>query len=240
MNLKEFTSMVDISSVRTDVTKDEIDLMIDLARKYSVKAVFSMPAYTKYVAKALKDTDVLIGGVVGFPSGADLTSTKVETTKKLLDIGCDELDMVINVCALKSGDYDLVYEDVKAVVDAAKDTPVKTILEIPYLNREEIAKAIELCIKAGVSYIKTGTGWNPKPTEVNDIRFIAEKVNGRAKIKAAGGVRTIEIMDQMVDLGCERFGIGIRSTISLLEELYSQEGKTFELKDVETSKHDIY
>ena len=114
---------------------------------------------SKYVIDALADTpDTVVTGVVSFPAGADTTSMKVFTAKEMIALGCKELDMVINVGALKSGQYDLVREDIKAVVDAADGVPVKSILEICYLTDDEIRRGAEIAVKAGVTYVKTGTG----------------------------------------------------------------------------------
>lgn len=160
----------------------------------------------------------MVGGVVGFPSGADTTFVKVADARDLLAAGVDELDMVINVGALKSGRYDQVRNDIRAVVDAGQGTPVKAILEIAYLTRDEIRRGSLLAVEAGASYIKTGTGWAGKPTTVDTIRLIKETVGDSAKIKAAGGVRSLDVLLEMVDAGCSRFGIGLSSALKIIEE----------------------
>ena len=128
--------------------------------------------------------------------------------------------MVINVAALLSGQYKLVRDDVKAVVDAANGVPVKTILEVCYLNSDLIARAATLCVEAGASYIKTGTGWGPKPTTVEHIQLIRSTIGNAAKIKAAGGVRSLDILIDMYAAGCDRFGIGVRTASNLFEEVH--------------------
>ena len=126
--------------------------------------------------------------------------------------------MVINVGAMKSGMYDLVFEDIKAVVDIAGKTPVKSILEVAYLTDYEIQKASELAVKAGVTFVKTGTGWSNKPSTVEHIRLIKQTVGDAAKIKAAGGVRDMETIEAMINAGCSRFGLGINTILSITKE----------------------
>lgn len=216
---KNLGRVVDVSAVKTDVDMDEVDQMIELVRKYRCVCASPMPWATRYTIEKLADCpDTVVTGVVSFPGGAETTFIKTATAKEMLAMGCRELDMVINVSALKSGMYDYVMEDVKAVTDAAGDVPVKTILEICYLTDDEIKRASEICVKAGASYIKTGTGWGPDPTTVGTIRLIRSTIGNSAKIKAAGGVKNLDILMEMAEAGCDRFGIGVRSARAILEE----------------------
>ncbi len=226
MDLLQIPRVVDISAVRTDVTMNELDEIVELAKQHRFVCVFAMPCFTKYfVEKFRNDDDIMVGGVVGFPSGADTTSIKVATAKEMIAAGVDELDMVINVGALKSGMYDLVKYDIEAVVKAANGMPVKAILEIAYLTDEEIVKGSQLAVEAGVTFVKTGTGWGNKPTTVETIKLIKSTIGDKAYIKAAGGVRDLDTLLAMIDAGCNRFGIGIKSIMSILEEIYKREGK---------------
>lgn len=219
INLQTLPRCIDISAVRTDVTLDELEKMVALTKKHHFIAAFAMPCFTGWLLDALKDDpDVLVGGVVGFPSGADTTSIKVATAREMAALGCRELDMVINVGALKSGQYDVVRDDIKAVIAAGGGLPVKSILEIAYLTDDEIRKGSELAVEAGVAYVKTGTGWGPKPTTVETIRLIHDTIGDAAKIKAAGGVRSLDTMLAMMDAGCSRFGIGLNSAAKIMEE----------------------
>lgn len=217
--LRNIARMVDISGVRTDVTMSEVEMIAAAARHYRFICAFAMPCFTRALAERLSDCpDILVGGTVGFPSGADTTFLKVANAKEQLAVGANELDMVINVGALKSGMYDYVYNDIRAVVDAAEDHSVKCILEIAYLSDDEIRRGAELAVKAGVQYVKTGTGWAAKHTTVDTIRVIKETIGDSAKIKAAGGVRTLDTMLEMIDAGCSRFGVGLRSIIAIMDE----------------------
>ena len=219
INLANIASMIDISAVRTDVTIDEIENIVKAAKQYKFICTFAMPCFTKVlIEKFGEDRDVLVGGVVGFPSGADTTTIKVAAAKELLNMGCDELDMVINVGALKSKRYEIVRDDIRAVVEAAGGTPIKSILEISYLTDCEIAIGAEIAAEEGVAFIKTGTGWGPKPTTVEAIKIIKAAIGDKAKIKAAGGVRTLDDLILMYDAGCSRFGIGLDSAVKIIEE----------------------
>jgi len=211
-DLNNINRMIDISAVRTDVTLDELELVIDLAIKNNLICAFAMPCFTHILVDRLSEyKDILVGGVVSFPSGAETTEMKVKQAKEMVSLGVNELDMVINVGAMKSKMFDYVHDDIKAVVDAASGKPVKSILEISYLSDYEIAKASEIAVKAGVTFVKTGTGWGSKPTTVETIKIIKKAIGDSAKIKAAGGVRDLETMKAMIDEGCTRFGIGLHT-----------------------------
>lgn len=217
--------MIDVSTVQTFCGKAENDLLVDIVRKYNCVCASPMPCFTKYVIDKLQDRpDIVTTGVVAFPAGAEDTFIKVATAKDMISLGCEELDMVINVGALKSGMYQAVEDDIRAVVDAACGVPVKTILEICYLTDDEIKRGAEIGVKAGATFIKTGTGWGPKPTTVDTIRLIRSAIGDAAYIKAAGGVRTLDTLVEMVEAGCDRFGIGYRTAPAILEEAMKRAG----------------
>lgn len=242
MELLEIPRLIDISGVRTDVTLQELDQIVALAKQHRFICAFAMPCFTPYLVEQLKnEPDIKVGGVVGFPSGADTTFTKVATAKDMLVSGVDELDMVINVGALKSGRYDLVKKDIQAVAEAAGKTPLKTILEVAYLTDYEIAKGAEIAVEAGASFVKTGTGWAGKPTTVEHIKLIKKTIGDSAKIKAAGGVRTLDTLLEMVDAGCSRFGIGVNSVVKIMNEVYERAGVTPpDMVEVKGSEFDNY
>ncbi len=225
MNLLKIPRMIDISAVNTDITVKEIDEIAALAQQYRFICAFAMPCYTRYLVKKLKnDDDIKVGGVVGFPAGADTTFIKVANAKDMIAAGVDELDMVINVGLLKSGKYDLVENDIRAIVETADEIPVKSILEIAYLTDYEIAKGAELAVEAGAAYVKTGTGWANKPTSVEAIRLIKKTIGDSAFIKAAGGIRTLDTILEMIDAGCSRFGIGMNSVTKIMDEIFARVG----------------
>lgn len=218
--LENINRMIDISAVRTDVTLDELDMVIDTAIKNNLVCAFAMPYFTNILVDRLSDyNEINVGGVVGFPSGADTTNIKVKQAKEMISVGVDELDMVMNVGAMKSGMLEAVHDDIRAVVDAADDKPVKSILEVCYLTEYEIAKASELAVKAGVTFVKTGTGWGNKPTTLETIRIIKNAIGDSAHIKAAGGIRDLQTIKAMLEEGCTRFGIGLHTVKNILKEL---------------------
>lgn len=211
--------MVDVSTVQTFCGKAENDLLVDIVKKYSCICASPMPAYTKYVIDRLADRpDILVTGVVSFPAGVEDRFIKEATTKDQIALGCREIDMVASVGFLKDKAYDRYCDDIRAVVEAACGVPVKAIIEQCYLDDDEICRASELCAEAGAAFVKTGTGWGPKPTTVHTIELIKKTVGDAVKIKAAGGVRSLETLVEMAAAGCDRFGIGYRTAPAILEE----------------------
>ena len=227
MDLLQIPRVIDISGVRADVTVDELETIAAAARRFRFVCAFAMPCFTRRLVRLLADVpDVMVGGVVGFPSGADSTFVKTATAKELMATGVNELDMVINVGALKSGLDNLVRDDIRAVVAAADGLPVKCILEVAHLTDDEIRRGSALAVEAGVAYVKTGTGWAGKPTTVAHIRLIRQTIGDAAKIKAAGGVRSLDTVLEMMAAGCDRFGIGLKSALAIVTEAYARVGAT--------------
>lgn len=225
MDLLQIPRMIDISGVRADVSIEEVDQIAQVAKQFRFICAFAMPCFTRLMVDKLKDEpDIMVGGVVGFPSGADTTFVKVADAKEMMSLGVNELDMVINVGALKSGRYELVRDDIKAIVDTANGLPVKSILEVAYLTDDEIRRGAEIAVEAGVKYVKTGTGWAGRPTTVDHIRLIRSAIGDEALIKAAGGVRSLDTLLAMADAGCSRFGIGLRSVVNIMGEVYDRAG----------------
>lgn len=212
--------LIDVSMVKTAVSVNELNQMIEAAKMHRFFACFAMPCYTEYLSNAIEaEPDIICGGVVGFPSGTELTSEKIQIAKDMLSFGCQELDMVINVSALISGLYDQVYDDIRAIVEIAGNKPVKAIIEQCYLTDDEICRASEIAAKAGVAYVKTGTGWGPKPTTVETIKMIKRTVGNSVRIKAAGGIRSLDTIIEMYNEGCERFGISTAQAVKIMEEV---------------------
>ena len=216
----EIARMMDISCVQATSTIAEIDRMVAVAKKHRVICAFALPAFTPYLIAALRDEpDILVGGVVGFPSGQDSTAIKIAAAKELVAMGCDEIDMVVNVGALKSGLDDMVYADILAVRQAIGKIPLKTILEVQYLTDDEIRRGCRLGVKAGAAYIKTSTGWTGKPTTIEHVHLMKETIGDTAGLKAAGGVRDLATLLAMRDAGCTRFGVSVGTAENILEEI---------------------
>lgn len=218
ITVQELARMMDLSAVRTDVHIDEVRLLAEVCRQYGCICAFVMPCYMEELKAFLADaTETGIGGVVGFPSGAQSTATKVAEVNEHRAFGVQELDMVINVGMLRSGRDRYVEDDVRAVVEAAQGTPVKVILEAHYLTDQEIVRGSQLSVRAGAAFVKTGTGWAPTGATLHNVSLIKSAVGNAAQVKAAGGVRDLPTVVAMIRVGVTRFGVGAASGRAILE-----------------------
>lgn len=215
--------MMDISAVQAQSTRTDIDAVCAMARAFNVAAVFCLPAHVPYMRERLgSGTGVKLASVSGFPGGAETTHIKAETAKELVALGCDEVDMVNNIAWLKAGDENAYKDDVAAVVAAAGGRPVKVILECHWLTDEEIFRGAQWCRDAGASWVKTGTGWAPTGATVERCALMKKAVGDACGVKAAGGVRSLETLMQMYEVGTRRFGIGVKSAQQILDEVSAQ------------------
>lgn len=201
-----YNKMIDHTVLKADTPLETIKRICDEAMEYGFASVCINPCHVAYCADYLKDSDVNVCTVIGFPLGANTSAVKAFETKDAIANGADEIDMVMNIGALKDKNYDLVRDDVKAVVEAANGTLVKVILETCLLTEDEIKKACELCVEAKADYVKTSTGFSTRGATIEDVRIMKEAVHGKAKVKAAGGVRTPEDMVKIVVAGADRIG----------------------------------
>lgn len=201
-----YNKMIDHTVLKADTPLETIKRICDEAMEYGFASVCINPCHVAYCADYLKDSDVNVCTVIGFPLGANTSAVKAFETKDAIANGADEIDMVMNIGALKDKNYDLVRDDVKAVVEAANGTLVKVILETCLLTEDEIKKACELCVEAKADYVKTSTGFSTRGAIIEDVRIMKEAVHGKAKVKAAGGVRTPEDMVKIVAAGADRIG----------------------------------
>ena len=200
-----YNKMIDHTVLKADTPLETVKRICDEAMEYGFASVCINPCHVAYCADYLKDSDVNVCTVIGFPLGANTSAVKAFETKDAIANGADEIDMVMNIGALKDKNYDLV-RDVKAVVEAANGTLVKVILETCLLTEDEIKKACELCVEAKADYVKTSTGFSTRGATIEDVRIMKEAVHGKAKVKAAGGVRTPEDMVKIVAAGADRIG----------------------------------
>lgn len=214
MNL---ASYIDHTVLKADTTQDTVKRICDEAREYKFKSVCVNSYYTKYVKEQLEGSGVLVCTVVGFPLGTMETVSKAFETKRAVELGADEVDMVINVGALKDKKYDFVKEDIKAVVEAAGDKAiVKVIIEACLLTDEEKIKACELSVEAGAHFVKTSTGFSTGGATADDIALMRKTVGPDLGVKASGGVRTRETAELMIENGASR--IGASSSINIVED----------------------
>ena len=201
-----YNKMIDHTVLKADTPLETVKKICDEAMEYNFASVCINPCHVAYCADYLKESDVNVCTVIGFPLGANTSAVKAFETKDAIVNGADEIDMVMNIGALKDKNYDLVRDDIKAVVDAANGTLVKVILETCLLTKEEIQKACQLCVEAKADFVKTSTGFSTRGATIEDVRIMKEAVNGKAKVKAAGGVRTPEDMVKIVAAGADRIG----------------------------------
>jgi len=215
---QQIARMIDISCVRADSTIAEIHQAADLARQHNCICVIALPAHTPLFVELLADRpDILVSGVAGFPSGGNTTASKVAETKEAIEMGCGEIDAVINIAWLKAGQDDRVRRDIDAVIEAAGQVPVKVILECHYLTDHEIVRGSDICADAGVMFVKTGTGWAPTGATPESIVLIKRTVGDRCLVKAAGGVKDLQMLLDLYELGARRFGIGVRTAGAILQ-----------------------
>jgi len=215
---EQLARMIDISAVKADSTRSEVEAIINAARKYQFIAVFTLPCFASY-AKSLMvgESEILLGGTVGFPSGSSTTETKAFEASELLGIGCDELDMVINIGKLKSKLYDDVATDIREIVKTAGYAPVKVILEVSLLTNDEIDAGAKIVRDSGARFVKTGTGWSG-PTTIEHIQTIKQAIGDSIDIKVAGGVRHLDILLKIHEMGVSRFGLGHEAAITMMKE----------------------
>jgi deoxyribose-phosphate aldolase len=217
ITVDELAKVIDHSLLRPELTEQEVVAGCELARKYHVASVCVKPVDVKLAYSILKDSDVAVGTVVGFPHGNSTTSIKVAESKQAMQDGASELDMVINIGALKSGNHEDVFDDIKEVCDAARGKAlVKVIFENAYLTNEEKVIACQLSEKAGADYVKTSTGFAPSGATLEDIRLMRANVSEMVQVKSAGGVRTLDALLSMIDAGVTRSGA--TTTAAILDE----------------------
>lgn len=199
--------MVDHTILKPEATQDMIVELCNEAMENNFAAVCVNPYYVSKCKEILKDSQVKIATVVGFPLGANTKEVKAFETKNAINNGAQEIDMVINIGALKDGDYHVVREDIEAVVEAAKDKAiVKVIIETSLLTEEEKIKACELSKEAGADFVKTSTGFSTGGATVEDVRLMKSIVGDELEVKASGGVRDLDTAKKMIEAGATRLG----------------------------------
>lgn len=213
---------IDHSLLRPELTLDEVRAGCETALSYDVASVCARPADVSLCREILAGSDVEVGTVVGFPHGANATATKVAEVSRALADGATELDMVLNIGWLRSGELDRVTEDIRAVVDAANGNVVKVILENAYLDREQKIQGCQAVEAAGAHYVKTSTGFAPSGATLDDVRLMRATVSERVKVKCAGGVRTLDALFEMRAAGVDRSGA--TTTAAMLDEYRARYG----------------
>ncbi len=200
--------MIDVSCLYPETDVNLVRQTCREAVQFGYAAVFIMPAWTPLVAILLKGSKVKIGVPIGFPLGSHSTPVKVFETREAVANGADEIDMMINIGALKSKHYELVQQDIQSVVEAAEGGLVKAILETCLLTDEEKIIAAQIAETAGVDFVKTSTGFGKGGATVSDVRLLRLSVSERVLVKAAGGINSLDQVQALLQAGAVRFGIG--------------------------------
>ena len=211
----EVNKYIDHTILKPETTKAQILTLCEEAKQFNFASVCVNPTWVATCANELKGTDVKVCTVIGFPLGATFKEVKAYETKLAIENGASEIDMVINVGAAKDQNWELVYEDIKAVVEAANGVLVKVIIETCLLTDEEKVKACEMAVKAGAHFVKTSTGFSTGGATGADVALMRQTVGESVGVKASGGVRTAEDMKVMVEAGANR--IGTSGGVSLVQ-----------------------
>ncbi|CAH0416023.1 deoxyribose-phosphate aldolase [Periweissella fabaria] len=204
----QLNQVIDHTLLKPEATQTDIDQLITQALTHKFHAVIVNPCWVHYAHERLKGSDVLTGSVVAFPLGANTTTIKVAEAHDALANGAQELDMVFNIGEFKAGHYNHVRQDIQAVVDEVHGAGkiIKVIIEIGLLTDNEVAVASRLVADTGADYVKTSTGFTTSGATLNDVKLMKNAVDNRIKIKAAGGIRTREMAENLLDAGASRLG----------------------------------
>ncbi|HFI0149652.1 TPA: deoxyribose-phosphate aldolase [Streptococcus suis] len=197
---------IDHTVLKPETTQEQVEKVLAEAKEYDFASVCINPTWVAFAAEGLKDSDVKVCTVIGFPLGANTPVVKAFETKDAIANGADEIDMVINIGALKDKRYDLVLEDIKAVVEASGDKLVKVIIETCLLTDEEKVKACELSKEAGADFVKTSTGFSTGGATVADVALMRKTVGQDLGVKASGGARSYEDAIAFIEAGASRIG----------------------------------
>ena len=208
-------SYFDSTLLKCTSTKVDIEKLCLDAIKYSFATVCINPCYVSYAYSLLKDSNVKVCTVIGFPLGANTTEIKVAEAKKAIEDGASEIDMVINVGFLKDKNYDYVKNEILEIKKAIDGKILKVIIETCYLDEDEIRIMTEICNETEVNYIKTSTGFGTRGASIEDIEIINKYKNDKLKVKASGGIRTKEDVEKYIDLGVSR--IGTSNAVKMME-----------------------
>ena len=218
----DIAQMIDHSLLRPELSEEDIVKGFEIAKKYKVASVCCAPSSVVLAKKHLDGTDVKVTTVVGFPNGYSKTETKVFEAEQAIKEGAVELDMVINIGKLLSGDFDYVRNDIKAVVDVAHshNALVKVILENYYLTNELKEIGCKLAEEAGADFVKTSTGFAAGGATIEDLKLMRKAVSEKVQVKAAGGVRSLEMALKVKEVGATRFGA--TRTADIMETCYKK------------------
>lgn len=206
MSLNQF---IDHTLLAPNTTSDKIEKLCNEAETYQFAAVCVPPFYVDLASKALKNSDVKVCTVVGFPFGYDHVATKIDAISRAIEAGADELDIVVNIPAVKNGNWDLIENEIDSYTTAIKlkkNKVMKLILETAYLNAKELENLCNLCVKYNVDFAKTSTGYAPKGANVKDVKAMKKHLGDAVRIKASGGIKTKKDAKELIEAGATRLG----------------------------------
>lgn len=215
--MENLNKYIEHTLLKQDATTETLNKLYEEAKEHNFRGVCINPAYVKTAKEALKNTEVKVVTVIGFPLGANKTEVKAFEASVAKADGADEIDMVINVTGMKDKNYNYVLEDIKAVKIACGDIPLKVILETDLLTKEEIKKACELAVEAGANFVKTSTGFvkNGLGAQVEDVKLMYDTVTPHGlKVKASGGIRDKEAAEKMIQAGA--YSLGTSSGVKIV------------------------
>lgn len=215
-----YSKYIDHTLLKAFATKEDIKKLCDEAIKYNFKSVCVNPYFVAYAKELLKNSDVLVCTVIGFPLGANTSSLKAFEAKEAIINGASEVDMVINVSLAKEHDFEGVYKDILAVREASKGYILKVILETCYLDNYEIEECSKASLKAGADFVKTSTGFGIGGANAEDVMLMRKIVGDKMGVKASGGIRSKEDFLKMIEAGATR--IGCSAGVKIMEDLENE------------------
>ena len=206
--------LLDQSILRPDVTEQELISFTEKVKKYNFPAIFIPPTFVPRAAFMLKNHSTLVGSVIGFPLGYHTAMMKVQTARYLFHHGCDEIDMVMHISYLKSGEYKYIVREINAITklllqhkNKHGQVPIfKVIIEACYLTKEEIEQSVKAIIEGGADFVKTNTGFGPKGAEIETVKYLRELAGDKLRIKASGGIKTLQQVYEFIEAGADRIG----------------------------------
>lgn len=229
MKAETFAKLFDHSAVRPNTTREEVIRAAETAARLGTATLTVQPHYIRLAVDIMQGSGVLVGSVVGFPHGNETPIMKEFQAKIVLELGAQEIDMVMNIPALKNNERELFLQDIQGVVQAANCCKVKVILENCYLTQEEKRRACQWIAQAGAHFVKTSTAYAEGGATLEDVRLMHDAVEGKCQVKAAGGVRTIEEVLAFLQAGARRFGSTRTETfLQAFQDLPDGERKAFE------------
>lgn len=206
MDVQKILNMTDHTLLRVGCTKEEIAALCEEAVKYRCAAVCIPPCYTAYARECIAGRGVKVGGTIGFPNGYHTARIKEAETREAVELGAQEIDMVLNLSHVKNRDWDAARDEITRVRKACEGITLKVIIETCYLTDEEKITLCQIVSECGVDFIKTSTGFGPSGATVHDVALMKEHVGCGVKVKAAGGIHTLEEAQALIDAGASRIG----------------------------------